>query len=193
MNIGPLPIAREIVRKLTGGVQVFPDFTLTPNVPQPEPARQDAVPPPFVGITLRGPIKEQRRRRSDVPLLPPDVQQFLDQEIPRRVRRDALVPAEAVRRVAAAEFAREMAGKDDEDALIAALETARERLGSFADDAHFFADDLARLMADAGQHGRPAVAIQLGKIYEELSPPDRKIILDEVRDIARTVRALLGG
>jgi outer membrane protein OmpA-like peptidoglycan-associated protein len=194
MKVGPLPIARDIARTVTSGVQVFPDFSLTPNVPQPEPlSRQDVFPPVWAGITLEGPMKEERRHRSNLPSLPPDVQKVLDEEIPRRIRQNALVPSEAQRRVAAATAAREMAGKDDEDALIAALEAARERLESFATNAHYFANNLALLMADAGRNGRPAVAVHLGKMYEELSAPDRQIILDQVRDIARILRALLGG
>jgi outer membrane protein OmpA-like peptidoglycan-associated protein len=193
MNVGPLPIARDIARTLAAGGQALPDFTLTPNVPQPEPlSRHDVFPQPLWGITWHGPIKEERRHRSNLPALPPDVQRILDEEIPRRIRQNALVPAEAQRRVATATAAREMAGKDDEFALIAALEAAHERLESFATDAHYFADNLARLMADATRNGRPAVAVQLGKMYEDLSAPDRQIILDQVRDIARIVRALLG-
>ncbi|MCI0428106.1 MAG: hypothetical protein L0Z46_08835 [Nitrospiraceae bacterium] len=50
-------VVPEIVRKKTGipGVQLFPDFDLTPTVPRPEPAtRQEAdLPPPPVGITWR--------------------------------------------------------------------------------------------------------------------------------------------
>lgn len=50
-------VVPEWVRKKTGipGVQLFPDFDLTPTVPRPEPAtRQEAgLPPPLVGITWR--------------------------------------------------------------------------------------------------------------------------------------------
>ncbi len=50
-------VVPEWVRKKTGipGVQLFPDFELTPTVPRPEPAtRQEAgLPPPLVGITWR--------------------------------------------------------------------------------------------------------------------------------------------
>jgi hypothetical protein len=50
-------IVRKIVGKKAGipGVQLFPDFELTPNMPRPEPAtRQEAnLPPPPVGITWR--------------------------------------------------------------------------------------------------------------------------------------------
>jgi len=47
----------EIIRKKTGipGVQLFPDFEVTPSAPRPEPTtRQDAnPPPPAAGVTWR--------------------------------------------------------------------------------------------------------------------------------------------
>lgn len=192
MKVGPLPIVRDIVRTGTAGVQVFPDFILTPTVPHPEPtARQEVVPSPIVGITWRGPISERPRRKSDVaPPLGREVEELLSKEIPARIRRDALVPLEAKRNLAAAELARENAGPDEERAIMAALKTARERVEAFA-DAHEFSKDLARRMDQARRSGRPAFSIQLGQAYAELSPASTKFILTEIRNIARIVRALL--
>jgi hypothetical protein len=91
----------------------------------------------------------------------------------------------------AAILAADKAGPGEEDVLVAAREAARERLESFAADAHYFAQDMARRMAQARRSGRPDFAMQLGPIYGQLTSDDRKYILAQIRDMARIVRGLL--
>ncbi|HLB71273.1 MAG TPA: hypothetical protein VJJ51_09550, partial [Candidatus Methanoperedens sp.] len=181
----------EKLRNILGlpGVEVFP-----------EPAPPSPVPPGAVGseplpevarITLRGPVKERQRQKSDVEPLPDDIERYLANEIPRRIRHNALVPPGAKRQLEAAVLAAEEAGPGEEEALVTAREAARERLESFAEDAHYFAQDMARRMDQARRSGRQDFAVLLGPIYGELMPDDRKYVLAHIRDIARIVRTLL--
>jgi hypothetical protein len=188
-------IGRELVseklRKILGlpGVEVFPE--LPPQAPVP-PGAVGAEPLPEVArITLRGPVKIRQRQQSDVVPLPDAIERRLAGEIPQRIRRNALVPPGALRELKAAVLAAEQAGPGEEDTLVAAREAAQERLESFAEDAHYFAQDMARRMDQARLSGRPDFAVQLGPIYNELAPNDRRYILAQIRDIARIVRALL--
>lgn len=171
------------------GVQVLPE--------QPSPA---PVPPGSVGsdsspdiirMTLRGPVRA-RRPRGDVPLLPASVERVLAEEIPKRVRSNALVPPNAEREYAAAARAAEFAGPKEERSLIKAREEALERLEDFAGDAHSFAKDLARRMALASSRGWPGFTVQLGASYMRLTPDERSRVVEQVRDMARVARALLG-
>jgi hypothetical protein len=188
-------IGREVVpgkvRKITGipGVQVLPE--LPPPAPVPPGAGGAEPLPEFIRLTLRGPVKERQRQKSDTSPLPDAIERRLADEVSKRVRPDALVPPSAERRLEAAVEAAEWAGPGEEKALIAAREAARERLESFAGGAHDFALDMARKMAQAQRSGRPDFAIRLGPIYNELTRDERKYILEQIRDIARTVRELL--
>jgi outer membrane protein OmpA-like peptidoglycan-associated protein len=184
-------VVPEMVRKILGlpGLEAFPEPP--PQAPVPPGTVGSETLPEVVRITLRGPVKERQRQKSDVALLPPNIEQRLAAEIPKRIRRNALVPPGAKRELAAAVRAADYAGPDEEDALVAAREAARERLGSFADDAHYFAQNMARKMDQARRSGRPDFAVQLGPVYGELTPDNRKYVLAQIRDIARIVRALL--
>jgi outer membrane protein OmpA-like peptidoglycan-associated protein len=188
-------IGRELVseklRKILGlpGVEVFPE--VPPQAPVPPGSVGSEPVPEVVRMTLRGPVKNRRRQPAGVAPLPDDLERFLAGEISRRIRRNALVPPGVARELQAAILAAEQAGPDEEDALIAARETARERFESFAEDAHYFAQDMARRMYQARLSGRPDFAVQLGPIYNELQPGDRTYILNQIRDMARIVRALL--
>jgi hypothetical protein len=142
-------------------------------------------------MTLRGPVKIRQRQPGAVAPLPDDLERYLAGEISRRIRRNALIPPGIARRLHAAILAAEQAGPDEEGALIAAREAARERFESFAEDAHYFAQDMARKMYQARLNGRRDFAVQLGPIYNELEPGDRTYILNQIRDMARIVRALL--
>jgi outer membrane protein OmpA-like peptidoglycan-associated protein len=190
-------ITRELVPEWWRKILLigFPGLELSP-----EPLPRAPVPPGAVGseplpevarLTLRGPVKERQRQKSDVVPLPDDIERRLADEIPKHIRRNALVPPGAERQLEAAALAAVKAGPGEEEALVAAREAARERLESFAEDAHHFAQDLARRMAQARRSGRPDFAVLLGPIYGELTPDDRRYVLAQIRDIARIVRALL--
>lgn len=189
-HIGREPVP-EKVREKTG----IPGFQVFPEPAPPAPIPEEGTPglePILVSITLRGPVRARPGGSSVVPPLSREVEELLNKEIPARIQRDALVPPEVKRNLAAAELARENAGPDEERALIAALDSARKRIESFADtDAHELAKDLARRMDQARRSGHHAFSVQLGQPYAELSPVDMKFILAEIRDIARIVRVLL--
>jgi outer membrane protein OmpA-like peptidoglycan-associated protein len=179
----------EWVRKHVGipGFQLFPE--LPPQGPVPPGAVGSEPVPEVIRLTLHGPVKEQRK--SDVVPLPADIERHLADEIPKRIPGNALVPPSAERMLEAAILAADKAGPGEEDVLVAAREAARERLESFAADAHYFAQDMARRMAQARRSGRPDFAMQLGPIYGQLTSDDRKYILAQIRDMARIVRGLL--
>lgn len=185
-------IGRELIpekaRKILGfpGLEAFPE----PAPPAPLPPGAPGLEPTLVSITLRGPVRARPDQSGVAPPLDRRTEAFLNKEIPARIRRDALVPSEARRQLAATARAREAAGPDEERALIAALEAARERVESFA-DAHAFAKDVARRMDQARRSGRPAFAVQLGPSYADLSSAETKALLAAIRNIARIVRALL--
>lgn len=213
-------IVREVVpeklRKIVGGILDLPGLRqVTQLVPEglrdlltlpgtqlfPEPAPPAPVPPGAIGseavpelvrITLRGPVKQEHRKRPDVAPLPPDIEQRLADEIPKRVARNALVPPSVERAAETAATAAEYAGPDEEKDLVAKREAARHRRESFAEDAHYFAQDLARRMDQAKRSGHDAFVVPLGPIYGELTPADQKYVLNQIRDIARIARALLG-
>jgi hypothetical protein len=198
----------EIVRKRTGipGVQVFPDFELTPNVPRPEPAsRQDAgPPPPIIGITLRGPRKATPPRAVSAanPLLPVEVVRQIDRAIKDQVSPDALVPAPVLARRAQARRALEFAGPFEEDASRKARDAAESEASSYPDPT-VVAPDLAERMEQARraratwvmlpfpQYGdvtsRKAIAGQIGKIALIL----RNFLPDRAKDV-RTIVVIFG-
>jgi outer membrane protein OmpA-like peptidoglycan-associated protein len=169
------------------GFQCFPE----PAPSAPVPAGAPALDPTLVSITLRGPMRARVSESGVAPPLEPELEELLSKEIPVRIRRDALVPSEAMRQLSVATRAREEAGPNEEQALIAVLESARERVESFA-DAHELAKDVARRLDQARRSGHSAFVVQLGQAYAELSPAEMKSILSEIRNIARIGRALLG-
>jgi len=201
-------LAPEFVRKRTGipGVQVFPDFELTPNVPRPEPgSRQDAgPPPPIIGITVRGPSKATPPRPVSTanPLLPLEVVRQIDRAIKDQVSLDALVPAPVLARRAQARRALEFAGPFEENALRKARDAAESEAASYPDPT-LFALDLAERIEQARraratwariplpQYGdfssRKAVAGQIGKIALIL----RNFLPDRAQDV-RTIIVIFG-
>lgn len=170
--------------------ELFPDFGEAPSIPRPEPtSRHDTDQPPLVGFTYRGPLKDRPARGGPAPL-PDEVARQLAAEIRVRVRRDALQPPEAVRRLGELEEAREMAGPDEEPARVAELAAARARHESFA-DAQVLAMDLAQQMDLARREGRAGVVVRLGDAYASLSSADVRAVREEIRGIAKIVRDLL--
>jgi len=145
----------EIVRRKTGvpGVQLFPDFELTPNVPRPEPgSRQDAgLPPPAIGITVYGPRKSTPRRavRQASPLLPVEVVKQIYGAIGAQVSPDALVPSHVLARRAQARRALEFAGPFEEAALRKARDTAEGEAAAYPDP-----NELALDLAERMEHAR---------------------------------------
>ena len=182
-----------IVREKTGipGVQVFPDFELTPNVPRPEPpSRQDAgPPPPIIGITLRGPRKPTTPPRVSAanPLLPVDVVRQIDRAIKDQVSLDALVPAPVLARRAQARRALEFAGPFEEDALRKARDAAESEAGSYPDPA-LFALDLAERIEQARRARTTWVQIPLPQYRDFAS---RKAIAGQIGKIALILRNFL--
>ena len=181
-----------IVRKRTGipGVQVFPDFELTPNVPRPEPAsRQDSgPPPPFVGITMWGPSKSPSRRPVSTasPLLPVEVVRQIDRAIKDQVSPDALVPAPVLARRARARRALEFAGPFEEDALRKARDAAESEAASYPDPT-LLAPDLAERMERARRARATLTQIPL----PQYDPGSRKAIAGQIGKIALILRNFL--
>ena len=183
------------------GVQVFPDFTPTPTVPQPEPAnRADAVPPPLVGITLRGP-----RPKRPKPLVSPDTKGagpdagVLSQEVAENIRSaleqnvstEALLPPHIRLRLRAAREAADKAGHDEEVALSKVLEAAEDYAAEF--DAHDVALDLAVRMEKARRSGTPFVKLEFSNYgFAGVHGGDtRKFVVGEIRRIALLLRNYL--
>ncbi|HEU4388545.1 MAG TPA: DUF4157 domain-containing protein [Blastocatellia bacterium] len=197
-DIVNLPGLRQVTEIVPEGLRellTLPGTQLFPEPPAPVPVPPGAVGsepvPELVRITLRGPVKEEQRRKSDVPPLPDDIERHLADEIHKSVARNALIPPGVERGLEAATTAAEFAGPDEEKNLIAARETARQRHESFAEDAHYFAQDVARRMAHANRSGQEVFAVLLGPSYAELTPAETKYVVDQIRNIARIVRALL--
>ena len=193
-----VPGLRQVTQLVPEGLRellTLPGTQLFPEPPPPAPVPPGAVGsepvPELVRITLRGPVKEEQRRRPDVEPLPPDIEQRLADEIPKRIARNAMVPPSVERAAEEAATAAEFAGPDEEKALVAKREAARQRRESFAEDAHYFAQDLARRMDQARRTGRDAFVVMLGPIYGQLTPAETKYVLNQIRDIARIARALL--
>jgi len=201
MNYGPLPIARDLVRTVTSGVQVFPDFELTPTVPQPEPAnRGDAAPPPFVGITLRGPLgkdrpqplvpPESKRPNPDIAVLTAEITTLITGDLERKVRQDALLPSRVRRRSRQARDLADKAGPDEEARLRQAAEEAEEEEASYANP-----EDLGRELAARMEKARTSfqstVRLVLGPAYGGLDDADRRAIAGAIRTIALIVRERL--
>ena len=182
----------EIVRKRTGipGVQVFPDFELTPNVPGPEPAsRQDSgPPPPIIGIKIWGPNKPTPRRPVSTasPVLPVEVVRQIDRAIKDQVSPDALVPAPVLARRAQARRALEFAGPFEEDALRKARDAAESEAASYPDPT-LLALDLAERMERARRARATLTQIPLPQ-YDLGS---RKAITGQIGKIALILRNFL--
>jgi hypothetical protein len=191
MKFGPLPILRDVLRTVTSGVQIFPDSSLTPTVPQPEPVnRQDAVPPPLVGITWRGPVAESRQPEAkrvgpDVRALSVDVVNGIQSALDKQVSPEALFPPQVRARLAELRKAAETAGPDEEAALNAAL----EREADYA-DAHDVAFDLAERMERARRAHQSWVKLELDRYgrYGELDGNGRRAIVGELQRIALILR-----
>jgi len=115
----------------------------------------------------------------------------LTSRFPAHVAQDALVPGTIKTALEKATHERDQAGPDEEQKLIAKLDAAQERFDSFGADAHEFAKELARKMAQAAHTGSPGFSMDLGPMYAKLSPADNTLLLANVRDIAINMRALL--
>lgn len=187
----------EWVRKKTGipGVQVFPDFELTPTVPSPaSPTRQEAdLPPPPVGITWRGPVTRSRTQprvpRQPSPLLPVDVVTRIHRAIKEQVSPDALLPSQVRVRRAQARWAAETAGPNEEVALRRARDAAEAEAGNYP-DAQEFALDLAERMEQGRRSRVTWVQINLPR-YGGSNLASRKFIASEIRRIALVLRNYL--
>jgi len=193
-------IGREVFpekfRKYTGipGVQVFPDFQLTANIQRPEPTtRQDAdVPPPFVSLTVRGPVSPPRRppqAQRPNPLVPVDVMTRIDRAIKEQVSREALLPSHVRVRLANARKALEFAGPNEEVALRKARDLAVSEAANYP-DAQLFALDFAERMEKARRANLTYVQINLSQ-YGGGDFPSRKAIAGEIRRIALILRNYL--
>jgi outer membrane protein OmpA-like peptidoglycan-associated protein len=188
------------------GAQVFPDFTLTPTVPQPEPAnRSDAVPPPLVGITLRGPRPKRPKRPK--PLVSPEAKGagpdagVLSQEVAENIRSaleqsvspEALLPPHIRLRLRAAREAADKASPDEEAAMSKVLEAAEDDAAEF--DAHDVALDLAVRMEKARRSGIPFVKLEFSNygFAGVHGGETRKFVVGEIRRIALLLRNYLPG
>ena len=186
----------EKFRKYTGipGVQVFPDFKLTPDVPRPEPTtRQDAdLPPPFVSLTMRGPVSRPRKptpAQRPATVLPVDVVTRIDRAIKEQVSREALLPSHVKVRLARARKALEFAGPNEETALRKARDLAVSEAESYPDP-HLFALDLAERMERARRANLTYTQLNLSQ-YGGGDFSSRKAIAGEIRRIALILRNYL--
>jgi outer membrane protein OmpA-like peptidoglycan-associated protein len=181
------------------GLQGFPDFNLTPTVPQPEPAnRSDAVPPPLVGITLRGPrSKPKRPAKQDTPevgVLTSDVAERIQSALDAEVSTEALVPPDVRARLAKARGAADKAGPDEETALNKARDATEDEAAKYP-DAHDVALDLAVLMEKARRGGSPFVKLEFWEYGAAgvRGGDTRKSVVAEIERMALLLRKHLPG
>jgi hypothetical protein len=182
----------EWVRKITGlpGVQVFPEPTGTFPPSEPIP-RQEAVSPPIVGVTWRGPRPrtQPKAQRETTPLLSMEVVTRIHRAIKEQVSLDALLPARVRARRAKARWAAETAGPNEEAALRRAREAAEQEAENYPDP-QTLALDLAERMERARRGRLTWVKINLPQ-YESSDFSSRKPIAEQIRRIALTLRNYL--
>jgi hypothetical protein len=176
------------------GFQGFPDFTLTPTLPQPEPAnRSDAVPPPVAGVTVRGPRDKPKPRKTpkgpDAGVLDNEVVERIRAVLEGQVSSQALLPSQARMRLREARRAADQAGPDEEAALNAARDKVEAATAEYA-DAHDVAFDLAVAMELARRSERTWVKLELDRYgnYGSLEVNSFDTLVSEIRRIALLLR-----
>jgi len=202
MRFGPLPIVRDALRTLSAGLQVFPDPAQPPTVPQPEPGtRQETVPPPVASITWRGPRRKPAQPRvtadagrsgPDVGVLPAGVVQGIRRALQEQVSPGALLPSSVRVLLTEARKAADLAGPDEEAALLKAREAAENAAADYA-DAHDVAFDIATRMEQARRGDLTWVKLELERYgrYGGLDGSSRRAVVGEIRRIALILRNYL--
>lgn len=199
MRFGALGNLREILRTLSAGVQLFPDFELTPAVPQREPEnRSDTTSKPVVGLTWRGPVERTRKRAATKPVapdvlrVPNDVVDAIRSALEAEVNPDGLVPPDLMTRLAEARELADKAGLDEEKALVKVRDALEEEAANYS-DAHDVAFDLAAQMEQARRKDRKWVKLDLDNYgrYGILDGDGRRAIVKAIRRIALIVKPLL--